>query len=692
MPLGRVQLKSIQNKESSRIEPGSVVEYEHNGKPVLAIVLEEKKGKWSLLSEHGRESELPATRLYLFPGKAPTNSGERLSFLKRLEEETATIVQQVDLKAVWETVLGELAEVSIKEITELALGEDSLQNRLATKRKLLTDKLYFKRKKITYEPRTLEIVEELQRKLEAEEEKERLQNELVDAIAKRIGGNMVNLPEPIALIEDLAVFGPDSPQAKEAQTLLERVAERTKKDLPGDLQDKAFHLLVACKHFTEDENLSVLRYGRTKTFSEEVLNAARNVQLKKTLPRTDLRSLFTLTIDSPSTQDVDDALSLEELPGGYRIGIHIANAASLIEPQSILDDVALYRGTSIYCPDLYLPMLPKNLSEDFFSLHQGQDRGSLSFFVSFNEAFEIVKREIVPSLINVKRRFSYDEVDTILSHEPTDQTQKILHNLSRICETLEQHRLDNGAFQFSRRQPYPTICEDGVIRLEDQGEDSSSHRLVGELMILANETGGLYAKEHGFPLIFRTQEAPDVNLFEQGLEIEDGIAREYFRRSFLKRSINTVQPLKHFGLALGVYAQLTSPIRRAIDLINQRQLQSFLFDQRPFYSHDTLSGLISSLEVSLAEAQSIQRERERYFLLKFLVQGGIRELGATVIKTDLARPLAELDTLYILQTFLPPGYKNDRRVKTTKRPGDRVLLKVDKIDPRRDVILLSEVQ
>jgi exoribonuclease-2 len=227
-----------------------------------------------------------------------------------------------------------------------------------------------------------------------------------------------------------------------------------------------------------------------------------------------------------------------------------------------------------------------------------------------------------------------------------------------------------------------------MIVLEDTSEDTPARKLVSELMILANETGALFAAEHGVSLVFRGQERPDVNVAEQGQHIPEGPAREYAQRGFLKRSTVGVVPCPHFGLGIKAYSQLTSPIRRVVDLINQRQLSTFLAQGAPRYTADEVSALLIDIEPYLDEASYLQRTRHRYWLHRFLMQEGITHLPAVVVRVDGPKPLAELEVIYTLSTFVPMRREGGAH---GLKVGQRVNLKIQEIHPRRELFLLSEV-
>ena len=270
----------------------------------------------------------------------------------------------------------------------------------------------------------------------------------------------------------------------------------------------------------------------------------------------------------------------------------------------------------------------------------------------------------------------------LCDQDPEDgPSQKLLHKLWEFSQQREQDRYDAGANYYNRREKITHVNADGIVQLIDaDDEETPSHKLIGELMILANETAALEGQQKSIPMIFRSQEAPDVDVSEQGLDIAEGPAREFFRRSFFKRSNVSLNAGPHSSLGLKAYAQVTSPIRRVVDLFNQRQLSSQLREGKPFYSESELTELFAMAERGLSEVYQIQRDRERFWLLQFIKQEGIKTLGATVMRADGAKPLAEVDAVYSIFPFLNSG--------KALKPGMRIELEVERVQPQQGKIVL----
>ena len=703
MPLRPINIAQPAHAEN-RITAGAIVEYEQHGKAQLGFAVEEKKGKWLVVNQRNAEVELPAARLYLYPGSVPLSlpdSQAKSAYLERLSETASQAASRIDLGEIWEVVAEEMKEASVKDLAEVSFGDNSLDHHLAMRRALLADQIYFKRGKSNFEPRRPEVVEELKNKQRIEAERQRKREELIAAVAARINGGQDPLPPGIAALEQLAALGRSAENHKDTTALLDEIIDRAGLSLSGSPESRAFAALERAGHFSADENLTLIRLGRRPQFGKDVIAEAEKTAatvLKADLSsRLDLSQLLTVTIDDVQTRDIDDALSLEETDDGCRVGIHISDVSAFLPRGSLLEAEALERATSVYTIDQHIPMLPRALSEKAFSLVEGEPRLTMSFFIDLDRDCRVTSRKLLRSQVKVSHRLNYDEVDKLLYGEVTPlRTEQsvlsdILLKLWDIACALEARRLSAGAYQFTRREMSARILEDGKIVLEESNDDTPARKLVSELMILANHTAALFAKDAELPILYRGQDPPDVDISKQGLHISQGPAREYFQRGFIKRSSLNHTPMVHSGLGLDMYTYITSPIRRVIDLVNQRQIGDFVQSGARTYSADDLSLIMATIAEGLDNANQIQRERNRYWLQKYLVQQGIEEIEATIIRVDTPRPLAELDILHSLYPFHAEEGKNRNRSSLEKRLGERVKLRIDSIDPRSDTLVLREI-
>ncbi len=688
--------KSV-DEGSNRIRPGSVVEYEQHGKPILATVLADRRGKWAIRNEAQEELELASERLYLFPGNAPT---DLLSLITQAQE----ISDRIELQDLWEELVQSPREYFIPELTLKLLGENSQVNHLALRRKFLADTVFFKRSKFGFEPRASDAVAALRVKADAEAGKKHQRDLLIRALVARIkdpNKQTEPLPDSIYALEQLAALGGKAEDAKGSTTVLDEVAKAAGLPTTGKLDERAYIMLVRAGHFSPDENMTIHRIRRPVRFSQAILKESEVLKANYSAiinERTnDLTKLRTFTIDSDTTRDMDDALSIERTSQGFRLGIHISDVAAVILPGSQLEAEGFSRGTSIYCPDSQIPMLPTPLSEGVLSLTANEERLAMSFLVEMDSEYQITNRQALLSKIRVQRKLNYEEVDAILYGEPDARLDSIpaeiktdLLLLWEAASGQELRRLQAGAVQFSRRELNAKLSESGEIQLEETLEDTPGHKLVSELMVLANETAALFAVEKNISLVFRGQERPEVNPEEFALDVPEGPARDFARRGLLKRSVLGSRPMQHYGLGLRGYAQVTSPIRRVLDLVNQRQISTFLTTGKPHYSPAQIQQLIELTEAPLDEAQFIQRDRNRYFLLRYLEQEKVSELDGMVMRIEGHKPLAELDILFTVVPF-NAGAKGSPAERAGLHLGDKIRLHIEELNPRKDILILKRI-
>ena len=206
------------------------------------------------------------------------------------------------------------------------------------------------------------------------------------------------------------------------------------------------------RFWDSDENLLLHKFHVPRHFPTDVLaEAAARVHddAWRSGPRVDLTHLHAVTIDDEHTVETDDGLSLEKTESGWRVGIHIADPAEFVPIGSILDREALHRGTSVYLPDLKIPMLPPELGTQVCSLTCDVERPALSMLADLDEAGNLVGSQIVESIIRVRERLTYDQVDRWLESGERED----LRTLHELATRRSQLRLQAGALFI----PFPSV-------------------------------------------------------------------------------------------------------------------------------------------------------------------------------------------------------------------------------------------
>jgi exoribonuclease II len=664
---------------------GRIVQFEDDGDAVLGLVLSPKKEKFVVVTLRGRELELARNRLHVLPGAPVTRFGtskERIQFLNDLNDRVQTTLGTVNALDIWEAVVEEPRVYSVDELTDLYFGKNDQFEHLLVRTALIAERVYFKRDKAGFEPRDRVTIENLQKAETVRLERQRAREQALDVLRKRLENREEPLPDSIheALnsLLNLAAAVPhlDPGQQREAKEFFQLCSEGLSIHTEGTLEDRALQLLERVGIIDQNTSLPLIRYSIPQRFSNELLTEAEELGCRvPTIPIgvEDCTDLECFTVDDESTKDMDDALSLRQTVDGFEIGIHITDVAYRVPFGSLIDSECRLRTTSLYCADRTINMIPARLSEGCLSLVAGTERQCLSCFVSVGANLEVQSSRVARTRIRVGRRLSYNLVDELL-----DGGDPVLSKLAEIASAHEHWRVKRGASRITKREVVPFLNTDGSIRLLEIDEASPARQLVSELMILMNRVVAEFAGTHRIPMIFRGQEKWDEEEPSVTGRDPEPVAKDIAQRFKMKKSTMDLKPLPHAGLGLDAYLQVTSPIRRYVDLLHERQLNEYLSAGRPLFSEAQLAELMSEIEPRLQAATSASRETKRFWLMRYL-EGRKRgvPIEGRVVRTDTRSPLVELD-----EVFMTVFVRSDRPLKT----GDVVSIRLGAIDARRDFI------
>jgi exosome complex exonuclease DIS3/RRP44 len=307
--------------------------------------------------------------------------------------------------------------------------------------------------------------------------------------------------------------------------------------------------------------------------------------------REDLRDLDVMSIDPPGCTDIDDALHYRRLENGNcEIGVHIADVTQFVEKDSLLDRVALDRGTTVYLPDRRIDMLPPFLGSHLCSLLENEDRAALSVVWEMTPSAEVVRTFFCKSLVRSRKAFTYEEADRTLRGNGGQALSAALAGLNEISKILRHRRFENGALDLSSRE---LRIRDGIPEFKDPLQ---TNFLVEEYMLLANISTASFIhsrcpdtsllRRHPFPSSFAL--ALDIDT-SSSRSINEGLARlSEEKRAIAKKTITramnqavyfisgTSSDFYHYGLATPIYTHFTSPIRRYADVVVHRILSYIL--------------------------------------------------------------------------------------------------------------------
>src|SRR5436305_649855 len=260
--------------------------------------------------------------------------------------------------------------------------------------------------------------------------------------------------------------------------------------------------------------LSIVRKFHLRAeFPKDVLNQAERISeqivARQLEGREDLRKEFVVTIDPDDARDFDDAIQVEKIKNGWRLGVHIADVAAYVEPGSPLDREARRRGNSVYLPDRVIPMLPERLSNVVCSLKPGVDRLTHSVFIHFDKNGVVRSARFAHSVIRSVHRLTYKQAYSILKSPLRDQLGERLHLAWELAALLRKKRFQHGALDLDF--PEVKVWDDKQghpVKLE-RVENDESNQLIEEFMLAANEAVARELKKRAVPTVYRVHENPD---------------------------------------------------------------------------------------------------------------------------------------------------------------------------------------
>ena len=656
---------------------GKIVEYIDQGRFICTLCMEERGSRLHLLTASNREINLSPKRAIAVSETGVDISKPREDLIAKLceiENVRGSLKQKIDVEEIWELVRDDEETYDHKYLAELVFGVEAGDNHAsAVLRAIFDDRLFFKMKNGQFTPNSEERVDQIRREKEEEEIKsERLRKGSL-WLSEVCQGRKAEAPsfkeEIVDLLVQLALNGNDAPDFKYGKELLSAAGIT-------DIR-QSMSLLVKLGIWREDENLDLLKSEIETAFSENELQEAGKVAARQpgVDGREDLRSLPCFTIDGPGTRDYDDALSIVIDGDELLVGIHISDVAAVISPGSLLDQTAASRASSHYLPRRQIPMIPPELSQDLLSLKKDSDRLSISLLIRFDRTGEVIDYRFTPGIIRVRQQLIYEDVVKTLE----DEKDPLMNELHRLCLRLRQKRIDQGALNLSLPEIEFAFRDEALVSLALEEQDTPSRMIVAELMILYNRLTAGFCQENDIPILFRNQGQPGERFpFD-----ECGYVYYVFRqrRKLSPLHISTV-PGKHSGLGVDLYTQATSPIRRYLDLVIQRQLQCFLLGKDLLYQDEDLEELRISVEPILKRVGIIKRSRIRYWTLKYLSlhKGEVFE----------ALVLDEMKGKYrvILKDFLLLSDLR-RQNGVILSTGQGIRVKIKKADPCDDILTLE---
>lgn len=408
------------------------------------------------------------------------------------------------------------------------------------------------------------------------------------------------------------------------------------------------------KEGTNDANvLSILAENQIKAgFPEEVKDYAEQIDTQITEQeisrRRDIRDEVVITIDPETAKDFDDGLSVEILDNGnYYLGVHIADVTHYMPRNTVLDEEAEKRATSVYLVDRVIPMLPEKLSNDVCSLNPKEDKLAFSCFMEIAPNGKLVDYSIEETVIHSNKRFTYEQAQEVINGAESEFSTEI-QTAAKLARILLDKRYREGSIDFDTPEPKFVLDDNGKPIDVILKKRLFAHRLIEECMLMANRTVAKHIdnlrkqsekrkSKDLYPFLYRIHDQPDL---EKLKNIEENVKPiginfhidsptvsskainvllKQIKDTSLELTVNDLMlramakaeyspnNIGHFGLGFKDYAHFTSPIRRYPDVLVHRLLKSYS-QGKPSYSYNNLKKLGS--HCSERERAAIDAERD----------------------------------------------------------------------------------
>ncbi|MBO0456867.1 ribonuclease R [Enterococcus hulanensis] len=396
----------------------------------------------------------------------------------------------------------------------------------------------------------------------------------------------------------------------------------------------------------------VIAQGIPTQFPDEVQTASEQVPDKivesDLLGRRDLRDQQIVTIDGADAKDLDDAVTVRKLENGnYFLGVHIADVSYYVTENSVLDNEAFERGTSVYLTDRVIPMIPQRLSNGICSLNPHVPRLTMSCEMEIDPSGTILHHDIFQSVIQTSERMTYSAVNDILEEEDPETIERyrdlapMFRLMKELHQILEARRNRRGAINFEDREAKILVDTEGHPTGIELRERGVGERLIESFMLAANETVAEHFNRLKLPFIYRIHEQPKEEKMQRFFDFAAALG------ILVKGTKNTITPKDlqqvihdvedkpeaavintmllrsmqqarysednygHYGLAAEYYTHFTSPIRRYPDLIVHRLIRTYSQDQGDA-TKEKWAELLPEIadHSSKMERRSVEAERE----------------------------------------------------------------------------------
>jgi ribonuclease R len=441
------------------------------------------------------------------------------------------------------------------------------------------------------------------------------------------------------------------------------------------------------------------KYGLSTSFPPEVIKEADGIKTEvsysKRKSRMDFRDWVSVTIDGEDARDFDDAVSVKVLKkDSFLLGVHIADVSYYVKQDSPIDREAYSRGTSVYFPDLTLPMLPERLSNQICSLRPGEEKMTVSIVLEINRSGEVVKKEFFRSMIATKARLTYKNVYKIFlgNQEIKKKYSSLipdLLNMRELASILRKKRIESGSLDFEMAEP-ELVYKSGALDAVVPFKANEAHWLIEEFMLAANEAVATFLSDFNIPMLYRVHPPPakkDIERFREMLDyfglslssqypikpkaiqsvleqIKGRPDEKFITLEMLKSlqlAVYSPQNSGHFGLGKEYYTHFTSPIRRYPDLIVHRILKGVLDGSEVSFS--SLTSQAEHCSQRERNAEEAEKDLIEWRIFRILKNRLGEEFSGFIIDITKSGLVIELDNYFVSGIMLYNDMKGDYYLK-----------------------------
>lgn len=498
------------------------------------------------------------------------------------------------------------------------------------------------------------------------------------------------------------------------------------------------------EHNTEIHSI-LAQYGLPYEFPEEVEKYAENldtsIQEDEIKKRRDMRDVLTYTIDPADAKDFDDALSFQVLENGnYEIGVHIADVSHYVKPDTILDEEAYERATSVYLVDRVVPMLPEVLSNFACSLRPNEEKYTFSAVFEMNDKAELKNQWFGRTVTYSDARFAYEEAQHIIetgkgeipaeisltkkAYQADEKVVEATLMLDKLAKIMRRKRMQSGAISFDKVEVKFKLDKENNPMGVYFKESKDANHLIEEFMLLANKKVAEFIgkqtpkktfvyrihdepndeklaalegiiKRFGYKINTRDRKSTNASLNKLLVDVkgkkEQNLIDTLAIRSMSKAEYST-QNIGHYGLAFDYYSHFTSPIRRYPDVMAHRLLQMYI-DGKPSQKEEVYEEKCRHSSDMENLASNAERDSIKYMQVKYMLDhkdqdflgviSGVTEWGIYVEIIE-----NKCEGMVSLRDLRDDHYQFDRdefavigsRTKKVYRLGDEVYVKVKQAD------------